>query len=225
MKAQYYVIQFRELVEHNESIHSKPWRTLAYIRSENFKNQDIKLLEIQDFSNYTLYEMNLGIFSNDNVIASVSILHDHWRAESSQGTKSNNLIHRVFVSIGVFYFSNISTGKISNLICEVTGYLTLDILLHDVMFSASVTWSAWSGWGSCETPRGCGKGKQKRSRVLVTNRCLSNKSEETRPCKLKSCPGMYYVEYLMHSNISTELYYISGDRALDYKHKSKTWRI
>ena len=67
---------------------------------------------------------------------------------------------------------------------------TLDVQLHDVMFSATVTWSAWSEWGSCDTQHGCGKGKQKRSRVLVTNQCLSNKSEESRLCKLKSCPGI-----------------------------------
>ena len=97
VNVQYYVIQFRELIERNGSIDSKPWRSLAYIKSENFKNQDVKLLEIQEFSYDTLYEMNLGIFSNDNVIASVSILHDRWRAESFQGTKSNNLIDCVLV--------------------------------------------------------------------------------------------------------------------------------
>ncbi len=65
------------------------------------------------------------------------------------------------------------------------------------MFSASVTWSAWSTWGSCETQYGCGKGKQKRSRVLVANHCWRNKSEETRPCKLKTCPGIFDMNFDM----------------------------
>ena len=68
----------------------------------------------------------------------------------------------------------------------------LEVLLHDVTFSAGVTWSHWSTWGSCETHRGCGRGKQTRSRVLVTKHCLNEKSEESRPCKLKRCPGMKY---------------------------------
>lgn len=79
---QYYVIQFRELTEDLV----KPWRTLAYIRSEYLNKQDLMLFEMRDFYNYTMYEMNLGIFSNDDVIVSVSVLHDGWRAESHQGT-------------------------------------------------------------------------------------------------------------------------------------------
>ena len=75
-------------MERNGLVDSKHWRILAYIRSEYFKG--FNSLKIPEFSNYTMYEMNVGIFSNDDVIASVSILHDGWRAESYQGTKFNH---------------------------------------------------------------------------------------------------------------------------------------
>ena len=80
----YYVIQFRELREHKGLIDSKPWRTLAYVKSEYFNNQDLKLFELRDFYNYTMYEINVGIFRNDDVIVSISVLHDRW--QSFQGT-------------------------------------------------------------------------------------------------------------------------------------------
>lgn len=72
--------------------------------------------------------------------------------------------------------------------------------LHDVVFSAGVTWSHWITWGSCETQHGCGIGKQTRSRVLVTKNCLNEKSEENRPCKLKSCPGIKNLTYVFHKD-------------------------
>lgn len=60
--------------------------------------------------------------------------------------------------------------------------------LQQVLYSASITWSVWTSWGQCETVSGCGKGIQRRSRVLEKQRCVSNKTEQTRPCKLKQCP-------------------------------------
>ena len=54
-------------------------------------------------------------------------------------------------------------------------------------------------------------------------------------CRLESIPSRIELKSLLEiesrmlivclSGVLTELYYISGDRALDYKHKSKTWRI
>lgn len=62
------------------------------------------------------------------------------------------------------------------------------------MFSASIAWTSWSIWGECETQHACGKGKQRRNRIQVTNHCVQNKTEETRPCKLRSCPGISHIE-------------------------------
>ena len=61
--------------------------------------------------------------------------------------------------------------------------------LKAVWYSASLTWSDWSTWGKCETEKGCGRGIRRRSSILERERCINDKRYETRPCKLKSCPG------------------------------------
>ena len=85
ISVEYYVLQFRELTDNEGLIRSKPWRTLAYITSENFYNEDLMSYEFINFHNYTMYEVNLGVFSHDDVIVSISVLHDVWRVESFQG--------------------------------------------------------------------------------------------------------------------------------------------
>ena len=85
VSVQYYVLQFRELQDNEDLIHGRPWRTLAYIVPKNFYNEDLMTFEFDNFYNYTMYEVNLGVFTHDEVIVSVSVFHDAWRVESFQG--------------------------------------------------------------------------------------------------------------------------------------------
>ena len=92
---------------------------------------------------------------------------------------------------------------ITSEVCLILCVIFVDAQLHGIRFSQSVTWSMWSTWGSCETKTGCGKGEQKRRRIVMINHCLKDYDEQIRYCKLKSCPGiihkLYFVLALLYS--------------------------
>lgn len=80
LDVKYYLIQLRDLGKDTDYY----WRTLAYITKRYSAEKDMSF-QFLGFDNLTMYELNLALINDDQVIFSLSVIHDTWSGESLKG--------------------------------------------------------------------------------------------------------------------------------------------